>query len=79
MRRIAAAAAALDTAETAETAETELNSAVAAAREARNTWAMIGTAVGISGQGARVAQSGAEEGVSLSGRCTGRILRHRSH
>lgn len=46
MRRIAAAAAALDA------AETELTAAVTAAREAGDSWAMIGTALGISRQGA---------------------------
>lgn len=46
MRRIAAAATALGA------AETELNDAVAAARAAGDTWAMIGTALGISRQDA---------------------------
>ncbi|ORA24911.1 hypothetical protein [Mycobacterium aquaticum] len=46
MRRIAAAAKALDG------AEAELNEAVTEAREAGDTWAMIGTALGISRQAA---------------------------
>ncbi len=46
MRRIAAAANAF------AAAETELNDAVAEARAAGDTWAMIGTALGISRQGA---------------------------
>lgn len=46
MRRIAAAAAAL------AAADTELNEAVAAARAAGDTWSMIGTALGVTRQGA---------------------------
>ncbi|OCB56137.1 hypothetical protein A5722_14665 [Mycobacterium vulneris] len=46
MRRIAAAATACDA------AETELNDAVAEARAAGDTWAMIGTALSISRQAA---------------------------
>lgn len=46
MRRIAAAAAAVDT------AEAELQAEVDAARQAGDTWAMIGTALGLSRQGA---------------------------
>ncbi|MDV7192608.1 hypothetical protein [Mycolicibacterium fortuitum] len=46
MRRIAAAATALTN------AEAELNTAVAEARKAGDTWAMVGTALGISRQAA---------------------------
>jgi hypothetical protein len=46
MRRIGAAVAAL------ELAQTELHAAVAAAREAGDTWAMIGTALGTTRQAA---------------------------
>jgi hypothetical protein len=46
MRRISAAADAVDA------AQTELRAAVAAAREAGDTWAMIGVALGISRQAA---------------------------
>lgn len=46
MRRIAAAATAL------ANAEAELNTAVAEARAAGDTWAMVGTALGISRQAA---------------------------
>ncbi|GJJ23713.1 hypothetical protein [Mycolicibacterium mageritense] len=46
MRRIAAAASAFTE------AEAELNNAVIAARQAGDTWAMIGVALGISRQGA---------------------------
>lgn len=46
MRRISAAAAAV------ATAQDELRAAVAAAREAGDTWAMIGVALGISRQAA---------------------------
>lgn len=46
LRRIAAAAKTLDE------ADAELTAAVVAAREAGDSWAMIGTALGISRQGA---------------------------
>ncbi|GEM_PF-3033247 len=46
MRRISAAAEAVGA------AEVELNAAVAAARAAGDTWAMVGTALGISRQAA---------------------------
>ncbi len=46
MRRIAAAATAL------ANAEAELNTAVAEARAAGDTWAMVGTALGVSRQAA---------------------------
>ncbi|MCV7230678.1 hypothetical protein [Mycolicibacterium komossense] len=46
MRRIAAAAKAL------AGADAELDAAVAAAREAGDSWAMIGTALGVSRQAA---------------------------
>lgn len=46
MRRIAAAATALTA------AETELNDAVAEARASGDTWAMVGTALGVSRQAA---------------------------
>jgi hypothetical protein len=46
MRRISAAASAVDA------AQTELRAAVDAARDAGDTWAMIGVALGISRQAA---------------------------
>ncbi|WP_319455139.1 MULTISPECIES: hypothetical protein [unclassified Mycobacterium] len=53
MRRIAAAAAALgDAMHVAGERQAELDAAVAAAREAGDSWAMIGMALGISRQGA---------------------------
>ena len=53
MRRIAAARKALDAAESGlAAARTEMLDAVTAAREAGDTWAMVGTALGISRQAA---------------------------